>query len=300
MRNWQIYGGGCWIQPHPKAACGKDIAGTPCARNRLARRRELGHSLSASSTTCRMPRQVGPTPQPRPGRKGACGALRSGERVLRLRVVPDRQVVREPHRLADPVLEAVEHRGLGVALLDTALHDGAGDVVRDVADAPPGAGRARPARGPPRATCRARAFAASRNISFVTRRMRPAQTPRPTPGNTNALLHWPMRNVLPPRCDGLERAARGDERPAVRTRRSASAGVHSALRGRVAEREHERPLGVLRHVADDLLGEDAGRARGAQEDRGLGEADRLLERDPGGILHRPSPRPRPADGRRWP
>ena len=70
--------------------------------------------------------------------------------------------------------------------------------------------------------------AAARNIESVTRLASLISTPRPTPGNTNALLHWPMTCLWP-----LYTTGSNGEPVATRARPSecskASDGVHSAL-----------------------------------------------------------------------
>src|ERR1035437_5871780 len=109
----------------------------------------------------------------------------------------------------------------------------------------------------------ASARAVSRNMASVTRRTCPTHKTNPTPVNTNALLPCPTRYVRP-------RYATG------------SNGLPVAMIARPSdqqERVHDRALVDRGHRADDRLGKDTGGAGGANENRRLEIADRLLQRD---------------------
>ncbi len=63
-------------------------------------------------------------------------------------------------------------------------------------------------------------------MPFETRRTFPTVRPRPTPGNTNALLHCPKRRMAPAHSSGANGLPVATiARPSVK--RSAASGVHS-------------------------------------------------------------------------
>ena len=110
----------------------------------------------------------------------------------------------------------------------------------------------------------------------------------------NTLLAWPISWRTP----STSTASNGEPvatmaRPSVQRR--TSAGVASADRGRVGQRQDDRPLGRRRHRPDDGLVERAGHPGRADEDGRPDPLDRLDEaRDSSVVEAVAARRPRPA------
>ncbi len=103
-----------------------------------------------------------------------------------------------------------------------------------------------------------------------------AIAPSPRPGKTNTLLAWPDLASPPVHLDGLERRAGGDEGPAVGPAQDVD-GRRLAGRGRVGERQDDRPFGPRGQRADDRLVERAADPGRADQDGRPDPLDRLDE-----------------------
>ena len=114
-------------------------------------------------------------------------------------------------------------------------------------------------------------------MESVTRLASLSSTPRPTPGNTKALLHWPMTCLCPCKTTGLEGRAGGHQSAAIGMLQGFG-GRAFGFAGGIAEREDDGPLAVVGHRADGRRGEVARLAGGADEDGGAHGPDELFQR----------------------